>query len=89
MRISSRLTCPGHKDSKGVRNACLDLAKRGLTQSDGYARDGQKLWGLTPFGLTAAAEALGRPAADMGGTARGAARSGAPHAMAVNETGSL
>lgn len=81
-----RLTCPGHKDSKGVRNACLDLARHGLTQSDGYARDGQKLWGLTPLGLTAAAEALGRSAADMGGTARGAARSGAPHAMAVNET---
>ncbi|MGW3635785.1 replication-relaxation family protein [Streptomyces sp. NPDC005122] len=81
-----RLTCPGHKDSKGVRNACLDLAKHGLTLSEGNARDGQKLWGLTPLGITAAAEALGRPAADMGGNARGAARSGAPHAMAVNET---
>ncbi|WP_405835034.1 replication-relaxation family protein [Streptomyces sp. NBC_01176] len=81
-----RLTCPGHKDSKGVRNACLDLAKHGLTLSEGSARDGQKLWGLTLLGLTAAAEVLGRPAADMGGNARGAARSGAPHAMAVNET---
>ncbi|MER6442113.1 replication-relaxation family protein [Streptomyces sp. NPDC001185] len=81
-----RWTCPGHKDSKGVRNACLDLAKHGLTLSEGHARDGQKLWGLTPLGITAAAEALGRPAADMGGNARGAARSGAPHAMAVNET---
>ncbi|MFD1277947.1 replication-relaxation family protein [Streptomyces kaempferi] len=81
-----RLTCPGHKDSKGVRNACLDLAKHGLTLSEGHARDGQKLWGLTPLGLTAATEVLGRPAADMGGNARGAARSGAPHAMAVNET---
>lgn len=81
-----RLMCPGHKDSKGVRNACLDLAKHGLTLSEGHARDGQKLWGLTPLGITAAAEALGRPAADMGGNARGAARSGAPHAMAVNET---
>ncbi|MFI5816840.1 replication-relaxation family protein [Streptomyces sp. NPDC051643] len=81
-----RLTCPGHKDSKGVRNACLDLAKHGLTLSEGSARDGQKLWGLTPLGLTAAAEVLGRPAADMGGNARGAARSGAPHAMAVNES---
>ncbi|MFD1277286.1 replication-relaxation family protein [Streptomyces kaempferi] len=81
-----RLTCPGHKDSKGVRNACLDLAKHGLTLSEGSTRDGQKLWGLTLLGLTAAAEVLGRPAADMGGNARGAARSGAPHAMAVNET---
>ncbi|WP_329295576.1 replication-relaxation family protein [Streptomyces sp. NBC_01455] len=81
-----RLMCSGHKDSKGVRNACLDLAKHGLTLSEGHARDGQKLWGLTPLGITAAAEALGRPVADMGGNARGAARSGAPHAMAVNET---
>ncbi|MGW3633482.1 replication-relaxation family protein [Streptomyces sp. NPDC005122] len=81
-----RLTCPGHKDNKGVRNALLDLAKHGLTLSEGSARTGQKLWGLTPLGLTAAAEVLGRPAADMGGNARGAARSGAPHAMAVNET---
>ena len=81
-----RLTCPGHKDSKGVRNAALDLARHGLVLSEGSARDGQKLWGLTPLGLAAAAEALGRPLAEMGGTARGAARSGAPHAMAVNET---
>ncbi|MET8413794.1 replication-relaxation family protein, partial [Streptomyces sp. NPDC005195] len=81
-----RLTCPGHKDSKGVCNALLDLAKHGLTLSEGSARTGQKLWGLPPLGLTAAAEVLGRPAADMGGTARGAARSGAPHAMAVNES---
>ncbi|MFD5430296.1 replication-relaxation family protein [Streptomyces sp. NPDC127084] len=81
-----RLTCPGHKDSKSVRNACLDLARHGLVLSEGSARDGQKLWGLTPLGLAAAAEVLGRPLAEMGGTARGAARSGAPHAMAVNET---
>ncbi|MEU1536463.1 hypothetical protein [Streptomyces fagopyri] len=37
------LTCPGHEDSKGVRNACLDLAKHGLTHPDGFTRDGQKL----------------------------------------------
>ncbi|MFI5888156.1 replication-relaxation family protein [Streptomyces sp. NPDC051554] len=81
-----RLACPGHKDSKGVRNAALDLARHGLVLSEGSARDGQKLWGLTPLGLAAAGEALGRPLAEMGGVARGAARSGAPHAMAVNET---
>ncbi|MFJ9634969.1 replication-relaxation family protein [Streptomyces sp. NPDC101175] len=81
-----RLMCPGHKDSKGVRNAALDLARHGLVLSEGSARDGQKLWGLTPLGLAAAAEALGRPLAEMGGIARGAARSGASHAMAVNET---
>lgn len=81
-----RLMCPGHKDNKAVRNACLDLAKHGLTVSEGSARDGNKLWGLTPLGLDAAAEVLARPVSEMGGTARGAARSGAPHAMAVNET---
>ncbi|WP_327722345.1 replication-relaxation family protein [Streptomyces sp. NBC_00490] len=81
-----RLMCPGHKDNKAVRNACLDLARHGLTVSEGNARDGNKLWGLTPLGLDAAAEVLARPVSEMGGTARGAARSGAPHAMAVNET---
>lgn len=81
-----RLMCPGHKDNKAVRNACLDLARHGLTVSEGNARDGNKLWGLTPLGLDAAAEVLGRPMGELGGTARGAARSGAPHAMSVNET---
>ncbi|WP_413755099.1 hypothetical protein [Streptomyces sp. MMBL 11-3] len=42
--------------------------------------------GADPLGLDAAAEVLGRPVGEMGSTARGAARSGAPHAMAVNET---
>ncbi|WP_314416210.1 replication-relaxation family protein [Streptomyces kroppenstedtii] len=81
-----RLTAPGHKDNKAFRNALLDLSRHGLTVSEGSARDGNKLWGLTSLGLTAAAEVLGRPAGEMGSTARGAGRSGAPHAMAVNET---
>ncbi|MCX4561763.1 replication-relaxation family protein [Streptomyces phaeochromogenes] len=81
-----RLTAPGHKDNKAFRNALLDLARHGITVSEGSSRDGNKLWSLTPLGLDAAAEVLGRPADQMGGTARGAARSGAPHAMAVNET---
>ncbi|MFE9688077.1 hypothetical protein ACFYSQ_43275, partial [Streptomyces sp. NPDC006285] len=54
--------------------------------SEGSARDGNQLWGLTTLGLDAAAEVLGRLTGEMGSTARGAARSGAPHAMAVNET---
>jgi len=81
-----RLMAPGHKDNKAFRNALLDLARHGITVSEGSSRDGNKLWSLTAHGLDAAAEALGRPAGEMGGTARGAARSGAPHAMAVNET---
>ncbi|GAA2358871.1 replication-relaxation family protein [Streptomyces cuspidosporus] len=81
-----RLMCPGHKDNKAVRNACLDLARHGLTHSEGHSVDGHKLWGLTPLGLDAAAEVLDRPVGEMGGTARGSARSGAKHAMTVNET---
>jgi hypothetical protein len=81
-----RLMAPGHKDNKAFRNAALDLARHGLAVSEGSARDGNKLWNLTPLGLDAASEVLGRPVGEMGGTARGAARSGAPHAMAVNET---
>ncbi|MFI5998532.1 replication-relaxation family protein [Streptomyces sp. NPDC051362] len=81
-----RLMAPGHKDNKAFRNAALDLARHGLVVSEGSSRDGHKIWSLTPVGLDAAAEVLGRPMGEMGGTARGAARSGAPHAMAVNET---
>ncbi|MFE2823267.1 replication-relaxation family protein [Streptomyces sp. NPDC059271] len=81
-----RLMAPGHKDNKGFRNAALDLARHGLLVSEGSSRDGHKIWHLTPVGLDAAAEVLGRPVGEMGGIARGPARSGAPHAMAVNET---
>ncbi|MER7850580.1 hypothetical protein ABTZ03_42375 [Kitasatospora sp. NPDC096077] len=44
----------------------------------------QKIVGLTLLGLAAAAEALGDDR-DMGGHARGAGATGAPHAMLVNE----
>ncbi|MFI9367035.1 replication-relaxation family protein [Kitasatospora sp. NPDC053057] len=44
----------------------------------------EKIVGLTPLGLLAAAEALGDDR-DMGGHARGAGGTGAPHAMLVNE----
>jgi hypothetical protein len=39
--------CPGHKDNKTVRNACLDLARHNLVVSEGSARDGNKLWGAS------------------------------------------
>ncbi|MFD3843616.1 hypothetical protein ACFWWC_46610 [Streptomyces sp. NPDC058642] len=53
---------------------------------EGIARYGNKLWGLTPLGLDAAAEVLARPVSEMGRHRawRGSFR--APHAMAVNET---
>ncbi len=45
----------------------------------------RKVWRLTPAGIEAAAQLL-PPERTMGGTARGAGRHGAGHAMAVNET---
>ncbi|WP_406486150.1 replication-relaxation family protein [Streptomyces phaeochromogenes] len=81
-----RLMAPGIRTTRRSATRCWYLARYGITVSESSSRDGNKLWSLTPHGLDAAAEALGRPADQMGGTARGAARSGAPHAMAVNET---
>ncbi|MGP3972242.1 replication-relaxation family protein [Streptomyces sp. 6N223] len=52
----------------------------------GHSRAGEKLWSLTPAGLEAAAIELGRPIQEMGGLARGAGRTGAPHALCVGET---
>ncbi|MCZ7430090.1 replication-relaxation family protein [Streptomyces sp. WMMC1477] len=68
------------------RGALRDLRKHGLTLDGGSAASGETLRSLTPAGLEAAATVLGWPMDEMGGTARGAGRSGAPHAMAVNET---
>lgn len=89
-----RLTCPGTASDQTVRNGLLDLAAEGLVQAGGTARRNneagvlvaQKLWHLTPAGLEAAAAVLGRPAKEMGGTARGAAASGAKHAVRVTDT---
>ncbi|MEV8097542.1 replication-relaxation family protein [Kitasatospora sp. NPDC085879] len=60
-------------------------------RSTGYRRrpvpggpGAEKIVGLTAAGLIAAAEALGDDR-EMGGHARGAGRTGAPHAMLVNE----
>ncbi len=89
------LVRPAAKSSKAVSNALLDLARYHLAVPDGFTRTppgllrqhprakAQKLWRLTPGGLQAAAEVLptGTP---LGSTARGAGRSGAPHAMLVN-----
>lgn len=80
------LTRPGAKSNKAHRNAALDLQLHGLTISEGNASNGHKLWGLTPTGLKSAASLLRRGAEEMGGTAPGAARHGAGHALAVNET---
>ncbi|MEZ0095429.1 replication-relaxation family protein [Streptacidiphilus sp. EB129] len=96
-----RLTRPHLTDNKTVRNALGDLAHHGLVLAVGntagpQGRIGaqpqassqakaQRLWALTGPGLEAAGTELstGTP---LGGTARGAGRAGAKHAMVVNET---
>ncbi|GAA2158259.1 hypothetical protein GCM10009760_61140 [Kitasatospora kazusensis] len=82
-----RLLCPGAASNKAIRQALGDLALHGLVASDGNTKDRHKTWRLEGMaGLEAAGHVLGLPRSDMGGTARGAGRSGAQHAMAVNET---
>jgi len=56
----------------------------GSKKPGGGSGPGEKIFGLTPAGLLAAAEALGDDR-EMGGHARGAGLTGAPHAMLVNE----
>ncbi|WP_380282523.1 hypothetical protein [Kitasatospora purpeofusca] len=71
---TSSIGTPGARPQPGTRSA---LGGR----SGG---PGEKIFGLTPAGLLAAAEALGDDR-EMGGHARGAGETGAPHAMIVNE----
>ncbi|MFB6709758.1 hypothetical protein ACFCW6_34275 [Streptomyces sp. NPDC056333] len=69
-----------------VRNACKDLRHAELAESVGRTSspgaNGRPvrwdLWNLTTAGLAAAASELGRPVPEMGGTARDAAKAGAP-----------
>ncbi|MFI9366706.1 hypothetical protein ACIG5E_37525 [Kitasatospora sp. NPDC053057] len=78
---------PGAASNKALRQALGDLALHGLVASDGNTRDRHKTWRLEgAAGLDAAGSALGMVRSEMGGTARGAGRSGTQHAMAVNET---
>ncbi|MFE5584129.1 replication-relaxation family protein [Kitasatospora sp. NPDC056531] len=65
-----------------IRQALRDLALHGLVASDGNTKDRHKTGRLEG----AAGQVLGMVRSEMGGTARGAGRSGAQHAMAVNET---
>lgn len=68
------------------RGALADLRACGHVLFGGHTRTGEGLRLLTPLGVDAATGPLGRPRSEMGGAARGAGRSGAQHAMAVNET---
>ncbi len=70
-----------------IRQALRDLALHALVASDGNTKTGHKTWRLEgAAGLEAAGQVLGLFRSEMGSTARGAGRTGAQHAMAVNET---
>ncbi|MFF7993384.1 hypothetical protein ACFZDG_26760 [Kitasatospora xanthocidica] len=78
---------PGAASNKAIRQALGDLQLHGLVASDGNTKDRHKTWRLEgAAGMDAAGQVLGMVRWEMGGTARGAGRSGAQHAMAVNET---
>jgi hypothetical protein len=89
-----QLVLPGTADVQTVRNACKDLRDAGLLESVGKVTGtnpsgrpvSEQLWNLTTAGLAAAATELDRPLAEMGGTAREAARAGATHAVKVTDT---
>ncbi len=80
-----RLMAPGRKDNKGVPERGPGSGPARSRRLRGQHPGRRSSWNLTPLGPDAPAEVLDRPPG-RGGTARGAARSGAPHAVAVNET---
>ncbi|MFF1257449.1 replication-relaxation family protein [Streptomyces sp. NPDC058321] len=68
------------------RAAANDLRRHGLSVDGGRTRAGEEVRLLTAAGLAAAAVELGRAPEEMGGLPKGAGRTGAAHAMTVNET---
>lgn len=82
-----RLLRPGAASNTVIRQGLRDLALHALVASDGNTKAGHKTWRLEgTAGLEAAGQVLGLFRSEMGSTARGAGRTGAQHAMAVNET---
>ena len=67
------------------RGALNDLRRHGLSVDGGRTRGGEEARLLTKDGLAAAIE-LDRGPEEMGGMPKSAGRSGASHAMTVNET---
>ncbi|MEV0889625.1 replication-relaxation family protein [Streptomyces microflavus] len=88
-----QLVLPGTADVQTVRNVRKDLRSVGLEsvgRTSFVSSSGRPvwrdLWNLTTAGLASAATELGRPVKEIGGTARDAAKAGAPHALAVTDT---
>ncbi|WP_381805672.1 replication-relaxation family protein [Streptomyces niveus] len=68
------------------RGAANDLRRHGLSVDGGRTRGGEEVRLLTATGLEAAGIELDRIPQEMGGMPKTAGRSGASHAMTVNET---
>lgn len=68
------------------RGALNDLRRHGLSVDGGRTRGGEEVRLLTKDGLAAAGLELDRGPEEMGGLPKSAGRSGASHAMTVNET---
>ncbi|MFF4542469.1 replication-relaxation family protein [Streptomyces aureus] len=68
------------------RAAVNDLRRHGLVVDGGRTRGGEEVRLLTAAGLAAAAIDLDRAPEEMGALPRSGGRSGAAHAMTVNET---
>lgn len=87
-RHTTKPTAAKRKEARTAshRGALADLRASKHVLFDGHTRGGEGLRLLTELGLDAATGPLGRPKNEMGGAARGAGRSGAQHAMSVNET---
>ncbi|MFJ1588542.1 replication-relaxation family protein [Streptomyces sp. NPDC088197] len=87
-RHTTKPTAAKRKEARTAahRGALADLRASGQVLFGGHTRTGEGLRLLTQLGLDSATGPLGRPKNQMGGAARGAGRSGAQHAMSVNET---
>jgi Replication-relaxation len=87
-RHTTKPTAAKRKEARTAahRGALADLRATGHVLFGGHTRTGEGLRLLTPLGLDSAVGPLRRPRSEMGGAARGAGRSGAQHAMSVNET---
>jgi hypothetical protein len=87
-RHTTRATAAKRKEARTAahRGALADQRKAGQVVFGEHTRGGEGLRLLTPLGWDAAMGVLDWPLDEMGGTARGAGRSGAAHAMSVKET---
>ncbi|MEV7739134.1 replication-relaxation family protein [Streptomyces sp. NPDC088921] len=87
-RHTTKDTAAKRKEARTAshRGALNDLRRQGLSVVGGRTRGGEEVRLLTKDGLAAAGLELDRGPQEMGGMPKSAGRSGASHAMTVNET---